>query len=341
MKIASIGVRIPSLRVSNEDVVAAVLEAGDVYRAQLGLRREIMTRLDDIGAQTRFFRDRRQGERAITLLCAAANDALATADLGPKDVDLLIYCGVGRGFVEPATAYFVAHALGLECPCFDVLDACMSWTRALELAYRYFLTTPIKTVLVVNAEFNVYECGYPNGVRISSVDELDYLFPGLTIGEASTATVLTRSADRWLFAFRSIPRMAPYCAVPLAGYHEFAEGAPIEAGRFSCFGGRLFEAAVPALGRLIKSSVANLADVDLWVPHVAASNPLKRFAKRLHLDPLRVYVNTFPKFGNLVSASIPVALWDALNSGALRRGGSVVLCPASAGMSVAVAQFSF
>jgi hypothetical protein len=43
--------------------------------------------------------------------------------MAPEDIDLLIYCGVGRGFLEPANAYFYAKARDMRTTnCFDITD---------------------------------------------------------------------------------------------------------------------------------------------------------------------------------------------------------------------------
>jgi acyl-CoA:acyl-CoA alkyltransferase len=49
--------------------------------------------------------------------------AFRKASVTSGDIDLLIYCGVDKGFVEPANAYFFADALGMRAQCYDLVDA--------------------------------------------------------------------------------------------------------------------------------------------------------------------------------------------------------------------------
>jgi 3-oxoacyl-[acyl-carrier-protein] synthase III len=61
-----------------------------------------------------------------------------------------------------------------------------------------------------------------------------------------------------------------------------------------------------------------------------------------HSLPLeKMFAEVFPNYGNIVSASIPVGMDMALNSGKLQRGSKVVFCPASAGMVYSAVQFVF
>ncbi|MGO9308375.1 MAG: 3-oxoacyl-ACP reductase, partial [Spirochaetia bacterium] len=136
MKIDSIGVRIPTRVITNDDVLkmlaqyspeASVLLVKTYQRIVRGL-------FSAAGSQTRHIRDEEKGEKASTFITGAINDALEKASMKPEDIDLLIYCGVGKGFLEPANAYFYAQKLGMHASCFDIVDACMSWIRALEIS---------------------------------------------------------------------------------------------------------------------------------------------------------------------------------------------------------------
>ena len=64
-------------------------------------------------------------EKAIDFGVDGGRQAIATAGMVPEDIDLLIYVGVSRGFLEPATANVFQHEFGFtKATCFDVLDAC-------------------------------------------------------------------------------------------------------------------------------------------------------------------------------------------------------------------------
>ena len=250
LRIESIALEIPSLRIDNEDILAAVVESNAAIPADQVQRycRELRFVLEKCGAREHYIRDRVHGETAFQLIVKAAHRALQEADTRASEVDLLIYCGVGRGFLEPANAYFLSRALGITCECFDVLDACMSWVRALQIAYRFFASGDYSRILIVNGEFNVLEHGYPELLRGASREKLRYTFPAFTIGEASTATVLSAGGGPWSFRFRSDPSHVNLCTVPLEGHADFCEPgeslAPNGIGQFMSYGHQLLKVAL-------------------------------------------------------------------------------------------------
>jgi len=72
-------------------------------------------------------------------------------------------------------------------------------------------------------------------------------------------------------------------------------------------------------------------NVDWVVPHQASG---------LALDSLSMFgwpqdkiLKTIHKYGNCVGASIPLTLWDGIESGQIKRGDKVLLCGTSAGVS--------
>lgn len=346
MRIGSIAVRIPSRKITNEDMLAEIAKLNpDSSPKQLNrYLRGLGFILDRCGSNTRFLRDRESGETAHALIHEACTEALASAGLPAEDIGLLIYCGVGRGFLEPASAYFVARSLGLTCECFDVLDACMSWVRALHIAYQFLAAGLHRHILVVNGEFNMYEHGYPELLRGICRKRLRYTFPAFTIGEAATATVVSASEEIWRFRFRSQPEHVALCTIPLASHADFsgidADLALNGVGQFVSFGQELSCAGLEGIVNFIKQEYPNRDAIRWWFPHAASSEMCRLADRRLGLNG-RVFNDVFPRYGNLVSASIPAALNMALSDGRLLRGQRIVLCPVSAGMSQALVEFTF
>src|SRR5258708_6331191 len=123
MRVESVKVAFPSKRLTNEDVLELVRQHsessfdGDLPKALDQIRSHILRS----GAETRYWLD--GGERPISLLLRAVGDALADAGCQKQDIELLVYVGVDRGFLEPGGSHFVAKALGMrDVHCFDILD---------------------------------------------------------------------------------------------------------------------------------------------------------------------------------------------------------------------------
>lgn len=346
MKIQSIGVAIPSLVRSNDDIIEYIRDANE--DAPKGLVdkyvRQLRALLTKAGSHTRHWRDRDAGETTYILLHHAIRSALDEGAVSTSDIDLLIYCGVGRGFIEPGNAYFCAKMMGMSCQCFDISDACMSYVRALDIAQSYLSSGRYRNVLIVNAECAVYEYGYPQTFKIDSLRQLNYTFPAYTIGEGVTATLLTADGEDWEFAYESDPSLAHLCTIPAQGFREFfadpADTGHHDVGRFTSYGAELFQIGVQRMAALCRKQIRDLSEPDIWFPHAAAATPCFMVADLLGLSREAVYVDSFTTYGNLASASIPTAMWSAMTESKLHRGMKVVLAPASAGMSFAAVTFT-
>jgi acyl-CoA:acyl-CoA alkyltransferase len=346
LQIASIAVRFPSLKITNADLLERIAELNPGLPSEQlrSHQRKLEHLMVKSGCDTRYYRNRSSNETAIAHILDATKTALMQANLSPNDIDLLIYCGVGRGFLEPAMAYFVANALGINCACFDVLDACMSWVRALAIADGLFRQGAYRHIAIVNGEFNIYECGYPELLTVDREDTWSYTFPAFTIGEAASVTILNRSDATWNFHFRSDPSRVCLCTLPLPGYADFSL-SPSQLARngtykFMSFGMELSRVAIGEMSKFARETYPDLDQFDILFPHAASAEACRISAEQLGLGE-RLYNKIFSRYGNLVSASIPAAMSMALEEGALTRGSRVVLCPASAGMSFALVDFVF
>jgi 3-oxoacyl-[acyl-carrier-protein] synthase III len=77
-------------------------------------------------------------------------------------------------------------------------------------------------------------------------------------------------------------------------------------------------------------------DVDLFIPHQANARIIAAAGQRLGIPEER-WVVTIDRYGNTSSASIPLALHDALASGRLHRGDLVLMSGFGGGMTWASA----
>ncbi|MFC4857918.1 3-oxoacyl-[acyl-carrier-protein] synthase III C-terminal domain-containing protein [Actinophytocola glycyrrhizae] len=333
------GTALPSRTVTNDDILAEITaHSADGFDGDLGQAvRKIGNYLRYTGSDER--RWRADEERPIDLLRDAANTALAQAELAPGQIDVLVYTGIGRGFIEPGGAYHSAAALGLgNAHCFDILDACMSWTRAVQVVEALFACGQYRTAMIVNAEFSLGSGGavFPHLYRLGSIADLESVFPAYTLGEAATATVLTAEDNEpWEFRFISRPDLAPLCNVPLEGYEGYSDPsgklAANGVGRFTSYGFELHrEGAAHAMAVFERLGVRPDTVAALFT-HASGKNYWQGMADKVGLGGIVEHV--YHKTGNVVSASVPVAMSEAIAAGRLRRGERGVGWLGSAGMS--------
>ncbi|MCX4241187.1 hypothetical protein OEB96_11225 [Paraliomyxa miuraensis] len=335
----------PSWQVDNEQILDLIRQHsrdgfdGDLERTLATIGRL----LSRTGSRTR--RWLAEGDTPIAHIRNAVDTALRDASMEPDDIELLIYVGIGKGFLEPGQAYMVAHALGMHrVECFDLIDACMSWTRAMQIAESFFRTRSYRRILVVNGEFNTAEGGplRPGNFRLDSAERLSWTMPTYTIGTAATATIVEPDSDRpWTWRFESRPDFADLCTIPSFGLGTFSadddkigKNGPF---RFTSYGKELHEHAREPCVRLLREVFAVHPDVRVIFPHASSYREWDVFARDAGVQDKMHHI--FPDYGNLVSASVPAGLALAWRAGAVQRGDRVAGWVGSAGMSFAAYSF--
>lgn len=341
---AGMGHALPSVVVRNQDVLDGVRAHSGPYLQQADLKlvvRKTASAFRLAGTDVRYHRA--PGERASDLCMAAGRKALDDAALDPRDIDLLIYVGVGRGFLEPATANTFQDLLGLDrATCFDVLDACASWLRAVDIARTMILSGSYRTAMILNGEFTGRES---HRYALRSPDEFDHWFPGVTVGEAATATILTGGVgDDFAATFRNYGSKRGLCMVPMPNVDDYLGQAPIRGDalvsfQFMSFGAELFELGTELLIKHFNEANSfHNVQWDHIFGHAASNHMCSYIGKSCGLDVNRFHF-THQHYGNVVSASVPLAMSTARSVGRLKEGDRTLVLIASAGMTTAVAQF--
>jgi 3-oxoacyl-[acyl-carrier-protein] synthase III len=345
MKILNISYVLPSKKVGNDDLIKEVIDRNrDELSAQdqIDLEARFQRFFKMSGSKFRFHRA--AGEKALTLAIAAGNKALAKAGVKPEDVDLLIYAGVTRGWVEPATANIFQSELGLKsATCFDVLDACASWIRAMDVAKTFIAQKIYKMVMIVNCE-----CGFREYANfdIPKAEDLEHSFSGFTIGEAATATLLTvdDEPDDSIYTFKTWGSKHGLCKIPLPNASEFSiDGDTDNMKPLSFFTspGELLSFTIRKLVGHFKETkdIAGRAH-DIVFGHSVSVASTSKTANMIGIDTSSVF-ETHDRFGNTVSASLPLGMAVAEEEGRLERGMRVLLLMGSAGVSTAMASFKY
>lgn len=345
MKIATVSHQVPSKRVGNEELIQEIIDrnAGHLdAETRNNLQHILRNYFAEIGLTSRYHRA--EGEKSAMLGMAAARDALDNARLHPNDIDLLIYVGVGRGWIEPAMANLFLSELNLNhATGFDIVDACASWLRAIDLAYRFIQTGKYRCVMILNCEFNFRE--YAN-FFIPDLECLDYLLPTFTIGEAATATIVTEDHSRLFFhsIFKTWGEYHDLCKIPLPNQNQysFSEDQPFHpALLFYAFGTPLTQACVKRIISTVRSDTRlRSLKVDICFGHMVSETVTSQVERLLRFPRGKIY-RIFSEYGNTVSASIPLAMSLALQDGSLRREQTVLLIAGSAGISVGFIAFEF
>jgi len=293
-------------------------------------------------------RERRIAEKDVNasdLAKEASLKAIEMAGLSPADIDLIIMTTMTPDTCCPAGANWLEAKLGADrAVSFDVTAACSGFVFGLSVAEQYLKAGTFKTVLVASVEImsrtldwtdrescilwgdgsgaavlrafdnvpkneplrdNGREVGEILSVHIHTdgANGENLLLPG---GGSRTTPISHESVDKKLHTLRMI---------------KANESVRVAVRRFA-------EAAEEAIAH----NGVGLSDVRWVIPHQANARMLQQVAKRLDVPFEKVYL-TIEKYGNISSATIPIALDEAVRNGSITRGDLVVLTAFGGGLT--------
>lgn len=262
---------------------------------------------------------------AIELSTVAASRALACAGLDAADVDLIIYGGVSNDELVPNSASGVQVALGAtRAASIDLNTACTSFCYGLTTATAMIKTGVVRNAIVIGVEL------------ISRYMDWSNRNVAVLFGDGAAAVVLQASDNEEGVIGsvlgcdaegRQTLRVRGFgCSYAL---HDVTFGDTI----WDFDGPSIFKRAVHAMSdaskRVLEQCGVNAEHVDLVIPHQANLRIIESVAKYAGIPMERVIV-TVQKYGNMSAATVPVALVEALESGRVTPG-STLLMPAFGG----------
>ena len=347
MRYCAVEYAIPSKLVTNTEIIQEIVSRSKRFLTEKALSL-LELRLDELFKKsvTSVRYHRAKNERAIQFGIEAGKKALKSAGMSPNDIDLLIYVGVGRGYIEPATANVFQKILKLKAAtCFDILDACASWLRAIHVAHSFIKSGAYKNIMILNCEFNFRE--YAN-FEFKSLKDIDFNFPTFTIGEAATATIVSDSEkdDEYYASFKTWGDRHNLCKIPLPHFSEYSDGELRKGGEiqpltFFSYGEKLFRFVFSRLCKHYREDITlNQFRHEIVFSHAASDAMSDKVIESCKLGNTKGY-NTHKRFGNTVSASVPLAMALAMKDGKLKDGTNVLTGFGSAGVSTAWSRFKF
>ena len=320
-RIESIGSFVPEQRVRSEELLDEIQT-----EKRFGVPNTWLTEITGI-RERRFAGD---NARPSDLAIEAGRAALERSNLDPRDIGMVIYCGIDRDWVEPATSHRVQRELGCsKAACLDVTNACHGFTNGMSVADAMIATGAAENVLVVTGEVpsHVAKDCITSINENPTLDNFHQKVGGLTTGDAGGAVILQRSWDNSgvkTYRFASQGRYAELC------YYKYDE----EGKRT----GQMLMEKISAAGihmhrNLMPETYRDLNwqpdDIDILICHQAGKKPHIRLAAIAEVDLERAPI-TYEQLGNLTSASIPVTL-DLAGS---KEGDRVLIMGTGSGLSV-------
>ncbi|HAP76945.1 MAG TPA: 3-oxoacyl-ACP synthase [Acidimicrobiaceae bacterium] len=262
-------------------------------------------------------RERHVGGTTVGLSVESGRKALDMAGIDPASIDALVLSTTTPDRCVPASSAAVQHELGLRCGAYDVNAACSGFVYALVQGHG-MIAMGAKKVLVIGTD------------TLARITDWDDRNTAILFADGSGAVVLEAVEGQG----------------QLMGWDLDADGSA-ERFLYSDIGGfiqmegkEVFRRAVRIMvdsGQKSLAAAGITADqLALVVPHQANVRIIQAAMDRLGL-PIDKAAVVLDRTGNTSSASIPLALADALDNGRVQPGDYVLLVGFGAGMTAASA----
>jgi 3-oxoacyl-[acyl-carrier-protein] synthase-3 len=279
-------------------------------------------------------RERRVLDPALAtsdLATQAAREACESAGVSPKDVDCIIVGTVTPDMPMPATAVFVQQKLGAAPggAAFDLSAACAGFVYGLSIADAFVKAGQFERVLVVGVE-----------ILTRIIDWKDRNTCVLFGDGAGAVLVGPGDGPRGVMSTHIYADGAGWEHLHLPGggtRHPTTKATLEENLHVVKMNGRaVFSQAVrnisAACMAALEANAMKAEDVDMVVAHQANLRIVEGVAQRCGL-PLEKFWLNIEKYGNTSSASVPIALDEAVRAGKIQPGMRLLFCALGAGFS--------
>jgi 3-oxoacyl-[acyl-carrier-protein] synthase-3 len=308
-RIISTGSYLPARVLLNADLEAMVDTTDEWIQERTGIKQRHIIADDQVTSD---------------LAVAAAKQAIERAGLAPNDIDLVLVATTTPDKIFPSTATIVQRKLGItnSCPAFDLQAVCTGFVYALSVADQFIKTGMVKRALVIGAE------------SLSRITNWSDRSNCILWGDGAGAVILesTKAGERLADGIiathiHADGQYEQLLHVP-TGPSRLAQSDDVAERTMNMKGNEVFKVAVNTLSRIAtetleKNNICS-SELDWLVPHQANLRIIKATGKKLGLADNQVVI-TVDRHGNTSSASIPLALDQAISDGRIQRGQLMLL----------------
>ncbi|HOT43525.1 MAG TPA: hypothetical protein PLM53_03600 [Spirochaetota bacterium] len=335
-EIQGMGIYIPKRKITNDDVLLMMRRKSEPYLNAkdlddiLALARE---RLAKAGNVTRYWCD--EDEYCTDIAYRASLAALEDAGLEAGDLDLIIFTGMSKAFVEPATAHVLRHKLqALNANVIDTQDACTSFIKSIEIGHALIRSGQYRRILVAAGERTFDWADMVCKTR----DELAWKFGSLTIGDGAGAVILGATGDmnyagdgnHMKFSYELSDGQYHLCTIGL----NYTLG---ERYKLYTHTPDLFKSAYVVTRDCVKNYFHEINSTGVIYDNLffhdvgkLARDSILSFLADSSITVRYPESGFYAEYGNVASVSLPLSMWRAREKGYFKKG-NLALCiiPAS------------
>lgn len=274
------------------------------------------------------------GENTSDIAAKAAERALKDAGLTADDIDLIVVATATPDMLFPSTACLVQNKLkAAKAAAYDLAAGCSGFMYAIVTASQFIKTGLYKHVLVIGAE------------SLSRILDWTDRNTCVLFGDGAGAVVLGEVPEGYGILGSNLGSDGSggdLLCLPAGGTSRPATEETVRDRLHFVHmaGNEVFKFAVKVMGEAalnaLEHAQIDTSEVDWLIPHQANIRIIQSAAKRLKMPMEKVIVNV-DKYGNTSSASIPIALEEAIHDGRIKSGQVITMVGFGAGLTWASA----
>lgn len=277
----------------------------------------------------------REGESLKGMAYNASMQALDHAGKKPDDIELIIFACLGSDHQVPGSGIFLQEKLGLPgVPALDIRNVCSGFVYGLSVADQFIKTGMYENILLVGAEIQSTSLDMsPRGRNVS-----------VLFGDGAGAVVISASNNKeqgilntQIYADGRYAKKL-WVDAPSPNEHPRITKELLDNRRIypSMDGRTVFKHAVTRFPEVIRESLEKaglgIDDLELVIPHQANLRITEMITRKLGIEKDKVYSN-IEHFGNTTSASIPIALSEAIQKGLVKENDLICLAAFGSGFA--------
>ncbi|RUA16031.1 MAG: ketoacyl-ACP synthase III [Clostridia bacterium] len=269
-------------------------------------------------------------ETSATLGAKAAREALKVADIPASKVDMIICATSSPEHTFPATACIIQDLLGaVNAGAFDVSAACSGFVYGLGIAKGMIASGQAENILVIGAE------------TLSRITDWSDRNTCVLFGDGAGAVLVQASpvpGGILSTELGSDGSGADLLTLPAGGSKMPATLETVASGQhFIKMNGRaVFRFATRVMAdatrKVLDKAGLTVDDVDLVIPHQANERIIAVSMRNLKLPEEKVFMN-LKNYGNTSTASIPIALYEAIEQNRVQPDDTIVMVGFGAGLT--------
>lgn len=315
-------------KIVNEDYLSIIDTTDEWIRTRTGMKERFVS----------------NGEPTWYMGTQAAKEAVEAAGISPEDIGVIIDTTISPDYYTPSMSCIVQSKIGaVNAMTIDVNCACAGCVYGIDMAKRYLQSDEsMKYALVVANE------------NLTKLTDYSDRSTCVLFGDGAAALVIERREDalyssylgadgtgaKYLFA-RSIPPANAF----MTGEGRVDDGFPESNGPYLWQDGKaVYRFATKALPKALETAAKkidfDLSGLDVIIPHQANVRIIETAAKNLGIPMEKFYIN-LDRHANTSSASIPIAIDEAVRSGKLKRGDKTAFVGFGAGLTFGAIIFEY